>query len=102
MNEARLRWQCRRGMRELDVLLTHNIVTELTKLRKRNGKRRVPIVIVITANEIETAANSRLVPNWEPEWLSQLRGRGIDILRFRFVDEVLFGWRARRYLRRRT
>ncbi|MEM9208866.1 MAG: succinate dehydrogenase assembly factor 2 [Pseudomonadota bacterium] len=22
MNEARLRWQCRRGMRELDVLLT--------------------------------------------------------------------------------
>ncbi len=27
MEEARLRWQCRRGMRELDVLLT-NYLTE--------------------------------------------------------------------------
>jgi len=26
VNEARLRWQCRRGMRELDVLLTRYLV----------------------------------------------------------------------------
>lgn len=26
MNEAELRWQCRRGMRELDVLLTRYLV----------------------------------------------------------------------------
>lgn len=28
MTEARLRWQCRRGMRELDVLLTRYLLDE--------------------------------------------------------------------------
>lgn len=31
MNEARLRWQCRRGMRELDVLLSRYLADDFPR-----------------------------------------------------------------------
>jgi antitoxin CptB len=35
MNEARLRWQCRRGMRELDVMLTRYLMDDYPRASER-------------------------------------------------------------------
>jgi antitoxin CptB len=35
MNDARLRWQCRRGMRELDILLTNYLDHAYGQARER-------------------------------------------------------------------
>ena len=60
MEEARLRWQCRRGMRELDQLLTHYL------------ERRYPL-----AAEQEKSAFHTLLALPDPELIGYLLQREV-------------------------
>ena len=73
--EARLRWRCRRGMRELDQLLAWYLDTRYTN-----------------AGEAQKAAFSSLLERQDPELWSWLMGRSIpDDPGWRvIVDEIRY------------